>query len=232
MKKIALYLMGGAVAFGWLASPAAATSVSGQATVIDGDTVVVAGQRVRLFGIDAPEATQTCDRAGERWACGRAAANRLRGLVGGDELTCNGNEHDRYGRLVAVCTLAGTDLNRAMVADGWAVAFRRYSDAYVADETRARAARRGLWASRFIAPEDYRAAEREASHPPHRERARAPVAAPASPSRCAIKGNRNRRGEWIYHLPGTPYYDETRAEEMFCTEAEAEAAGYRKSRAR
>jgi hypothetical protein len=119
-----------------------------------------------------------------------------------------------------------------MVADGWAVAFRRYSEVYVADETRARAARRGLWASRFIPPEDYRAAEREASHPSHRERARAAVAAPASPSRGAIKGNRNRRGEWIYHLPGTPYYDETRAEEMFCTEAEAEAAGYRKSRAR
>ena len=58
-----------------------------------------------------------------------------------------------------------------------------------------------------------------------------PRAEAASGPGCLIKGNRNRRGEWIYHLPGKPYYSETRAEEMFCSEAEAQAAGYRRSRA-
>jgi len=212
-------------------APAAAESVSGEARVIDGDSLEVAGKRIRLFGIDAPEATQKCERSGERWACGEAAAEQLKGLIAADSVTCEGNEHDAYGRLLAVCRVAGVDLNRAMVAGGWATAFLRYSADYVADETRARAARLGLWGSNFMAPEDYRRAEDERdTRPPPRPAIRS---APSRPlSGCVIKGNRSRRGDWIYHLPGMPYYNETRAEEMFCSEAEAVAAGYRKSRAR
>jgi endonuclease YncB( thermonuclease family) len=208
----------------FFASPALATTVSGPAKIVDGDTLEIAGKRVRLFGIDAPEATQTCDRNGQTWACGQTSAERLKGLIGDSSVTCDGNELDQYGRLVAVC-------NQAMVADGWAVAFRRYSEAYVADETRARAAKWGLWASSFEMPQDYRADERERAAPPARV-AQARPAADEPSGACLIKGNRNRRGEWIYHLPGTPYYDQTRPEEMFCTEAQAQAAGYRPSRAR
>jgi endonuclease YncB( thermonuclease family) len=214
-----------------VASPSVATTVSGRAKVIDGDTLEIADKRVRLFGIDAPEATQTCDRQGQKWACGQASAERLHGLIGESAVTCDGNEIDQYGRLVAVCILAGVNLNKVMVADGWATAFRRYSEAYVPDEIRARAAKLGLWASSFELPEDYRAEERERAAGPARL-ARVPAAVTRPSGACLIKGNRNRRGEWIYHLPGTPYYDETRAEEMFCTEAQAQAAGYRPSRAR
>ncbi len=219
-----------AVALTLAASPAAATTVFGQAKVVDGDTLEIAGKRIRLFGIDAPEATQTCDRQGEKWACGQASAERLHTLIGESTVTCSGDEIDQYGRLVAVCTLVGVDLNQAMVADGWATAFRRYSEVYVPDETRARAAKLGLWSSNFELPEDYRAEERQRAAGPVRV-ARAPLATTAPSGACLIKGNRNRRGEWIYHLPGTPYYAETRAEEMFCTEAQAQAAGYRPSRA-
>lgn len=220
-----------AIALLFVATPAAATTISGPAKVVDGDTLEIAAKRIRLFGIDAPEATQTCDRQGEKWACGQASAARLHALIGESAVTCNGSELDQYGRLVAVCTLAGVDLNQAMVADGWATAFRRYSEAYVLDETRARVAKLGLWASSFELPEDYRAEERQRTAGPVRL-ARAPAVALTAPSgACLIKGNRNRKGQWIYHLPGTPYYDQTRAEEMFCTEAQAEAAGYRPSRA-
>lgn len=212
------------------AVPAAAETVSGQVKVIDGDSLEVAGRRVRLFGIDAPEATQKCDRSGESWACGEASAEQLKGLIGSDSVTCEGSERDTYGRLLAVCRIAGVDINQAMVAGGWATAFRRYSEDYVGEEMRARAAKTGLWGSNFMAPEDYRRAEDAASAP--RSTRQSVRAAPApSRSACAIKGNRNRRGEWIYHLPGRPYYNETRAEEMFCSEAEAMAAGYRRSRA-
>src|SRR5688572_14414566 len=81
--------------------PLAAATVTGTAAVIDGDTLDVAGRRIRLFGIDAPEASQACDRNGERWACGEASAERLGALIGGAAIQCSGNEVDQYGRLLA-----------------------------------------------------------------------------------------------------------------------------------
>ena len=125
-------------------SPTMAASISGPAIVIDGDTLEIEGERVRLFGIDAPEATQLCYRGAESWACGEAAARELRGLIGTSDLTCTGHEIDQFGRLLAVCTTAGMDLGKLMVAQGWAIAFRRYSDNYVADQTRAQAGKLGM----------------------------------------------------------------------------------------
>jgi hypothetical protein len=84
--------------------------------------------------------------------------------------------------------------------------------------------------------EDYRA-EKPKAEPPSRtirpfvSSPRPRAAASGSSSGCNIKGNDSRKGEWIYHLPGMPYYAQTRAEAMFCSEAEARAAGYRRSRA-
>lgn len=126
---------------------------------------------------------------------------------------------------MAVCSAGYAQLNRTMVESGWATAFRKYSQDYIADEIRARGERRGLWKSTFELPETYRIAQAAApiASGPATERAR--PRAPAPSGGCLIKGNRSRRGEWIYHLPGMPYYTETRAEEMFCTEAQAQAAG-------
>lgn len=211
-----------------LAFPASAETVSGTATVIDGDTLEVDGRRVRLFGIDAPELSQTCARDGEDWACGEEAAGQLRALVGSGPVHCRGDEVDQYARLLAVCSTGSLELNRAMVAEGWATAFRQYSQAYVADETRARASRQGLWGSTFALPSEYRTAQSEAAEP--RPQAGAGRVAPRVSSACNIKGNHSRRGEWIYHLPGMPYYEQTRPEAMFCSEAEAIAAGYRRAR--
>lgn len=199
-------------------SVATAETVAGTARIIDGDTLVVDGRTVRLFGIDAPERGQSCHRNGAAWPCGDAAAGQLASLIDPAAVTCTGDEDDQYGRLVAVCTSNGFELNRTMVQYGWATAFRRYSDAYVAQELRARAERRGIWAGSFELPENHRAAQ-------------APIqeAAPVRAGSCVIKGNRNRRGQWIYHLPGMPYYNATRAEEMFCSEEQARAAGYRRA---
>ena len=210
----------------------AADPIVGTARVVDGDTMVIADGDIRLFGIDAPELSQMCDRNGQKWNCGQEAARRLSDLVAGRTVACSGQGTDKFGRTVARCRAGDTDLNRAMVATGYAVAFRRYSHDYVSAEEAARVSRRGMWAGTFEMPEEVRHAE---ASPPERrhEEARNRVVVRTSPnSDCRIKGNRSHRGDWIYHLPGMPYYEGTRAEQMFCTEAEARAAGYRRSRAR
>lgn len=215
------------------ANPVSAQTISGPATAIDGDSLTVSGISVRLNGIDAPEAKQTCDRAGVTWDCGEEAARQLRALVADAQVQCRTRGTDAYGRSLAVCNANGLELNRTMVATGWATAFRNYSQDYIADEQRAKVDRVGIWNSTFQLPQDYRHANEARSAPP---RANAPqrlvgtrALAPAPMGRCAIKGNRNRKGQWIYHVPGMPYYEATRAEEVFCSEAAAEAAGYRRA---
>ncbi|MBS0482838.1 MAG: thermonuclease family protein [Proteobacteria bacterium] len=221
----------GLFAASFLAYPSQAQIVSGEATAADGDSLVVGGKRVRLFGIDAPELAQSCTKQGIAWNCGEQARDNLAELVKGQTVYCQGQGVDQHARLVAVCSAGNVELNEAMVAYGWAIAYREFSDAYVPAEIRAKANGFGIWSSQFQNPAEYRlsllpappvAAARAASPPPRR-------GATTSPLACVIKGNRNRRGQWIYHLPGMPYYEQTRAEEMFCTEAEAQAAGYRRA---
>lgn len=99
---------------------------------IDGDTIVVEGQHIRLFGIDAPELNQTCDGV----QVGRQARARLQQLIDNAKLACSVRSTDRYGRAIAVCTDLGRmlDIGQEMVREGYAFAYRRYSQAYVPDE--------------------------------------------------------------------------------------------------
>lgn len=210
------------------AVPGQAQSISGDAHAADGDSLVVAGQRIRLFGIDAPELDQTCNQDGSAWRCGEAAKAQLEELIADQRVECRGQGVDQYGRMLAVCSGRYGEINRIMVEQGWAVAYREFSDAYVPEELRAKAARQGLWASSFVAPSEYR--QSKLPEPVQRAaRAEDRGRQYQSALGCAIKGNRNRRGEWIYHLPGMPYYEQTRPEELFCTEAQAQAAGYRRA---
>jgi endonuclease YncB( thermonuclease family) len=141
-----------------LSSPVFA-DVTGAARVIDGDTVDVAGVRVRLLGVDAPEGKQSCERDGVAWLCGQEAAKALRELVGTSPLSCVEHDRDRYKRSVSVCKLPdGTDIGAFMVSNGYAVAYARYSNLYVEDEKKAREAMRGLWSGSFQMPWDWRRA--------------------------------------------------------------------------
>jgi len=125
--------------------------VTGRPRAIDGDSLVVAGREVRLVGIDAPEGRQTCERDGREWRCGDTARDALARLAGG-EVRCTGAESDQHGRLLGTCYADGTDLNGRMVAEGMAVAYGRYRS----EEAEARRERRGLWASRFEQPREWR----------------------------------------------------------------------------
>lgn len=200
----------------------------GAARVVDGDTLEVGGETVRLYGIDAPERAQTCAGPEGDWPCGRWASRRLQALVGGGVI-CDDRGTDRYGRVLSVChRLAdGVDINADMVAGGAAVAFRRYALDYVGAEAVAQRAGAGLWvmgASAVERPEQFRAAQRQGQAPGQAQ----------TVSGCAIKGNISANGR-IYHLPGQYDYDRTRidtsrGERWFCTEAEAMAAGWRRAR--
>lgn len=127
-------------------------SLQGRVVVNDGDSLTLGTDRIRLRGIDAPEYTQVCRKKGAEYPCGRRARDALAGLIAGRPVVCAGWERDRYGRLLAACTAGGTDLNRNLVASGWAVA---YGD-FEAEERIAWQSGVGLWAGSFDLPREWR----------------------------------------------------------------------------
>lgn len=206
-----------AIAWGWFKSD----GLSGNARVIDGDTLEIGGERIRLEGIDAPESAQQCrDKAGASWACGEAAIAALKNLTSGSDVTCERKGTDKYGRTLGICRAAETDINGAMIRSGYAWAFVKYSTTYAAEEAEARKAGIGIWQADNMPPWDFRAQ-------------RWTVAETGAPQGCAIKGNITNHGA-IYHMPWSPWYgkvkiDEAKGERWFCSESDAIAAGWRPS---
>jgi endonuclease YncB( thermonuclease family) len=210
----------------------AAQTLSGVASVIDGDTLEVHGQRIRLHGMDAPESRQLCRKPeGGFWRCGQQAALALSDRIGRGAVSCAWKDKDRYGRIVAVCHKGREALNAWMVEQGWAVAYRRYSTDYVRAEAQAKSRRRNLWAGEFVMPWDWRRGQRLAGEGGG---AAASAAVGAQKPGCAIKGNIGSSGKRIYHAPGGRWYGQTRidpskGERWFCSESEAIAAGWTRS---
>lgn len=129
----------------------------GRTSVIDGDAIEIHGKRIRLFGIDAPEAGQTCeDSAHKAYRCGQKAASVLDARIGDGVVTCERKDTDRYGRTVAICRVYGEDLGAWMVGLGWAIAYRTYSTRYVAAEELAHRRKAGMWAGSFTVPAEWR----------------------------------------------------------------------------
>ena len=128
----------------------------GAAVINDGDSITLGAERIRMRGIDAPEYTQTCRRNGADYACGTRARQSLVRLIAGRPVTCSGWQRDRYGRLLGNCKAGDTDLNRAQVEAGWAVA---YGD-FESEDAAAREAKVGIWAGTFDRPQDWRDSHR------------------------------------------------------------------------
>jgi len=210
-------------------------AIAGVASVIDGDTIEVHGQRIRFNGIDAPESSQYCDDAkGFEYPCGRRSAEALDGFLAASKpVRCAFVTWDRYGRFVGDCTRAdGASVAAWMVEHGQALDWPKYSNgAYAAQQARAKAAKVGLWVGSFQTPWDWRA-----QHSDDVQTQSTPLFALGGGNiGCNIKGNISANGERIYHVPGQKYYSATvinqaKGERWFCSEAEAVAAGWRRSK--
>lgn len=127
-------------------------AVKGPGRPIDGDSLYVGRDEVRLKGIDAPEGKQTCTLNGAPWACGNAARDELKRLIGSDIVECQATERDKHGRVLGSCSAAGRNLNAGMVASGLAVAY----GGYLREEGDARVRKRGVWAGDFERPREWR----------------------------------------------------------------------------
>jgi len=223
---------------------ARAEQVQAVPQIVDADTVYAGSTKIRLGGIDAPEMDQVCiDASGQNWNCGIDAREKLRAYANGRPWICKLTGTDVYNRNLGSCTVGGEDVSRWLVRNGWALAFRRYSVAYVADEDFAREQKHGLWSGAFVAPWDWR--NRSSATVvlgsvavPLQAQGRliSPTASVQPPiSNCAIKGNLKNTQQCIYHMPGGRFYDRldmrrSASRRWFCSEAEAQAAGCRKSK--
>ncbi len=201
------------------AAPLVGTELAGRPLVVDGDTIEIAGQRIRLEGIDAPESAQTCQtEGGATTACGRVATRALAQITDNQIVACQSVGTDKYGRMLGICFLDGEDINCYMVESGNAWAFVKYSQRYVVQEAKARAAKIGIWQGAAQPAWEFRHAGWQ-------------VAEAGAPEGCAIKGNISKNGR-IYHMPWQVWYanvkiDPDRGERWFCSEAEAIGAGWR-----
>jgi endonuclease YncB( thermonuclease family) len=227
-----------------LPAMAQAADVTGVPKIRDGDQVAIGATRIRLAGIDAPSLDQLCLNAtGERWTCGVAAHDALAKHVGDKEWTCHVARTDRFGRSVAKCEVDGEDINKWMVANGWAMAFVQYSHDYEPDQKVARDAKIGLWEGAFIAPWDWRVRNKKTTilgSIKLPDNAIAILLASASGSvapspTCTIKGNVNRSGVCIYHTPASRWYAKismkiSKGTRWFCSVEEAQAAGCRETK--
>ncbi len=133
-----------------------AKTIIGKPRIIDGDTIHININKIRLHGIDAPETKQTCKIDNEEWYCGKQSTTELKKLISNQKVKCITNDVDIYNRFVAICYVNEININQWMVENGWAIAYRYYSTDYIVEEKHARDNKLGIWKSDFMKPYAYR----------------------------------------------------------------------------
>jgi len=148
MKKIL-----GIVILGWLFCN---TSFADSLIIVDGDTIVLNGEKIRFSGIDTPELKQTCLKDGQEVTCGMTAKSLLAEKIGNATVECISEGKDAYKRTLAECFVNGESLSKFLVRSGYAFAYRKYSTKFINDEDFAKANKLGMWAMTFQYPWDFR----------------------------------------------------------------------------
>jgi endonuclease YncB( thermonuclease family) len=159
MRLILMLLILGLLIAAWLSIPFSNGNAASRFYVIDGDTIILNGLTYRLWGIDAPEKHQSCQRHGHAYRCGMEARAYLRSLIRDpSQIRCENRPRSQgETRIVALCRAKGADLGQQMAAAGWAIDYSFFSHGYYAAiEAKARADQRGLWAGSFQTPRAWR----------------------------------------------------------------------------
>jgi len=133
-----------------------ARSYAEQITVTDGDTIRIGDERIRFSGIDAPELKQTCIYKSIEFQCGEFSKNLLIKKIANEEVTCIRQGKDQYGRTLAECFVGEDSLSSYLVREGYAFAYRQYSDQFIQDEEYAQIRENGMWSMKFVFPWEYR----------------------------------------------------------------------------
>ncbi len=124
--------------------------------IVDGDTIHINKIKYRLHGIDAPEIKQICEINKKKYNCGLKSKDFLHSLIGNQLVRCEQKDVDRYKRVVAECFVENINLNKELVRNGWALAYRHYSKDYILDEEFAAKNSLGIWKGTFIHPKKWR----------------------------------------------------------------------------
>ena len=125
-------------------------------TIIDGDTIRLGDVKIRFSGIDAPEINQTCVASEGKVACGKISKDILIAKVTNNKISCSDEGKDVYGRILGECFVNGESLSSYLVREGFAFAYRKYSNKYIKDEEYAKFNNLGMWSMEFEYPWDYR----------------------------------------------------------------------------
>ena len=139
--------------------------ISGNAKIIDGDTIKINSKKIRLYGIDAPELKQKCKKPyltiifftfTKDYPCGKISTQKLQKKINNKVITCKILDVDRYKRFIGECYKRNLNLNSWLVSNGYAVAYRKYSKKYISNEINAKNEKKGLWQGKFEMPWDFR----------------------------------------------------------------------------
>ena len=131
-------------------------SLANNFKVVDGDTIVLNGEKIRFSGIDTPELKQTCLQGDQEVACGISAKMLLIKKIGNNTPECISEGKDVYKRTLAECFVNGESLSKFLVRSGYAFAYRKYSTKFIKDEEFAKTNKAGMWSMTFQYPWSFR----------------------------------------------------------------------------
>ena len=152
VQKILIFRIFFFLIFFFQSSLVYAKNIEGKARVIDGDTIYIGETKIRLHGIDAPEKNQKCFFHNKDWECGKRSTLYLKKIISNHNVMCETRNKDSYKRYIGICYINDENINKLIVRNGWAIAYKYYSKDFIKDELIAKKNKLGIWKGSFQEP--------------------------------------------------------------------------------